>query len=194
MKSYSKLNCPEAIYNELEKFIDAKNYIFLTRKLNHSIWTKRYHVNDSFETVEKYIDLYGGKIIYGSSILESDIIFEKQVFAVWEAPDKTYHHITRGSNLSIIFIPNENPYEIPKNFVSDFYNIFPLEKDSCIKDFIANKKRFQELISKGANTLSENEMNEVCRYGDLAALERFTNRKIEKALELKDNILNRIKK
>ena len=71
MKSHSKLNCPEIIYNELEQFIHSKSYVFLTRKLDHNIQIRKYNINDSFETVEKYIDLHGGKIVYGVSILES---------------------------------------------------------------------------------------------------------------------------
>lgn len=194
MKSHSKLNCPEIMYNELEQFIHSKSYVFLTRKLDHNIQIRKYNINDSFETVAKYIDLHGGKIVYGVSILESDILFEKQVFAVWESPDKTLHHVTRGSNMKIMFIPNENPYMIPDNYVSDFYNLFSTKEKSCIEEFIANKTRFQELMSKTTSTLSESEMNDICRYGNLSALERLTNKKIEKDFNLKDRILKRVKK
>lgn len=194
MKSHSKLKCPEIIYNELEQFIHSKNYVFLTRELDHNIQIRKYNINDSFETVVKYIDLHGGKIVYGMSILESDILFEKQVFAVWEAPDKTLHHVTRGSNMKIMFIPNKNPYEVPNNYISDFHNLFSMREDSCIKEFIASKRRFQELMSKTTSTLSESEMNDICRYGNLSALERNTNKKIEKDTDLKDRILRRIKK
>ena len=194
MKSHSKLNCPEIIYNELEQFIHSKKYVFLTRELDHNIQIRKYNINDSFETVAKYIDLHGGKIVYGMSILESDILFEKQVFAVWEAPDKTLHHVTRGSNMKIMFIPNKNPYEVPNDYISDFHNLFSMREDSCIKEFIASKRRFQELMSKTTSTLSESEMNDICRYGNLSALERNTNKKIEKDTDLKDRILKRIKK
>lgn len=194
MKSYSKLNCPKIIYNELEQFINAKNYIFLTRKLDHNIQIKKYNINDSFETVAKYIELYGGKIVYGVSILESDIVFEKQVFAVWESPDKTLHHITRGTNIDIMFIPNENPYEVPTSYMSVFYNLFLTEESGCIKEFIDNKTHFQELLSKTTSSLTESEMNDICRYGNLSALERATNKKIEKDLDLKNKILKRVKK
>ena len=143
MKSHSKLKCPEIIYNELEQFMHSKNYVFLTRELDYNIQIRKYNINDSFETVAKYIDLHGGKIVYGMSILESDILFEKQVFAVWEAPDKTLHHVTRGSNMKIMFIPNKNPYEVPNDYISDFHNLFSMREDSCIKEFIASKRRFQ---------------------------------------------------
>ena len=96
--------------------------------------------------------------------------------------------------MKIMFIPNEDPYVIPNDYVSDFYNIFSTKEESCIKEFIANKKRFQELMSKTTNTLTESEMNDICRYGNLSALERITNKKIEKDTELKDRILKRIKK
>lgn len=194
MKSHSKLNCPEIIYNELKEFINFKNYMFLTRKLDHNIQIRKYNINDSFETVEKYIELHGGKIVYGVSVLESDILFEKQAFAVWESPDKTLHHVTRGSNMKIMFIPNENPYVSPNDYVSDFYNFFSTKDENCIKEFIVNKTRFQELISKTTSTLTESEMNDICRYGNLSALERITNKKIEKDFDLKDKILNRVKK
>lgn len=194
MKSHSKLKCPEIIYNELEQFMHSKNYVFLTRELDYNIQIRKYNINDSFETVAKYIDLHGGKIVYGMSILESDILFEKQVFAVWEAPDKTLHHVTRGSNMKIMFIPNKNPYEVPNDYISDFHNLFSMREDSCIKEFIASKRRFQELMSKTTSTLSESEMNDICRYGNLSALERNTNKKIEKDTDLKDRILKRIKK
>lgn len=194
MKSHSKLKCPEIIYNELEQFMHSKNYVFLTRELDYNIQIRKYNINDSFETVAKYIDLHGGKIVYGMSILESDILFEKQVFAVWEAPDKTLHHVTRGSNMKIMFIPNRNPYEVPNDYISDFHNLFSMREDSCIKEFIASKRRFQELMSKTTSTLSESEMNDICRYGNLSALERNTNKKIEKDTDLKDRILKRIKK
>ncbi|MGL4653998.1 hypothetical protein [Cetobacterium sp.] len=195
MRSYSKLNCPEVIYNELERFIHYKDYIFLTRKLtDNNIQIKKYNVNDSFETVEKYIDLHGGKIIYGISILESDIIFEKEVFAVWESPDKTIHHITRGSNAKIMFIPNENPYAIPNGYVSDFYNFFSTKEESCIKEFIENKRYFQELISKEKNSLTEAEIKDICRYGNTSISERMTNKKIDKDFDLRNKILSRVKK
>lgn len=194
MKSHSKLKCPEIIYNELEQFMHSKNYVFLTRELDYNIQIRKYNINDSFETVAKYIDLHGGKIVYGMSILESDILFEKQVFAVWEAPDKTLHHVTRGSNMKIMFIPNKNPYEVPNDYISDFHNLFSMREDSCIKEFIASKRRFQELMSKTTSTLSESEMNDICRYGNLSALERNTNKKIEKDTDLKDRILKRTKK
>lgn len=193
MKSYSKLNCPNFMYKELEKFVDSKNYIFLTRKLDHNIQIRKYNVNDSFETVEKYIELHGGKAVYGTSILESDIIFEKAAFAIWESPNRTFHHVTRGTNASIMFIPNENPYTLPAVYVSNFYNIFSSFKESPIDEFITNKIRYQELILKGANSLTEKEMNEICRYGNTSALERFTNKKIEKDLNLKNKILERVK-
>ncbi len=195
MRSYSKLNCPEVVYSELEKFIDYKDYIFLTRNLtDNDIQIKKYDVNDSFETVTKYIDLHGGKIVYGVSILESDIIFEKQAFAVWESPDKKIHHITRGSNAKIMFIPNTNPYEIPSIYISDFYNLFSTKDEDCIKEFIANKKYFQELISKETNSLTQSEMKDIFRYGNTSISERMTNKKIDKDFELKNRILNRIKK
>lgn len=193
MKSHSKLNCPEFIYNELEQFVHSKNFVFLTRKLDHNIQIKKYNINDSFETVAKYIDLHGGKIVYGVSVLESDILFEKQAFAVWESPDKTLHHVTRGSNMKIMFVPNENPYVVPISYVSDFYNLFSAVEDSCIREFIENKTRFQELISKTTNSLTEEEMNDICRYGNLSALERITNKKIEKNSDLKGKILKRVK-
>lgn len=69
-----------------------------------------------------------------------------------------------------------------------------MREDSCIKEFIASKRRFQELMSKTTSTLSESEMNDICRYGNLSALERNTNKKIEKDTDLKDKILKRIKK
>ena len=96
--------------------------------------------------------------------------------------------------MQIMFIPNENPYMIPDNYVSDFYNLFSTKEESCIKEFIANKTRFQELMLKTTSTLSESEMNDICRYGNLSALERLTNKKIEKDFNLKDRILKRVKK
>lgn len=193
MKSYTKLNCPEFMYKELEQFIDYKKFVFLTRKLDHNIQVRKYNVNDSFETVSKYIDIHGGKAVYGVSILESDIIFEKQVFAVWESPAKTLHHITRGTNLKIMFIPNENPYILPTERVSDFHNIFSSKEESCIKEFIENKIYFQELVSKVTSSLTEKEIDDICRYGNISVLERVTNKKIEKDVRLKDKITLRTK-
>lgn len=193
MKSYSKLNCPNVMYKELEQFVNSKNYIFLTRRLDHNIQIRKYNVNDSFETVEKYIELHGGKAVYGTSILESDIIFEKAAFAIWESPDKKFYHVTRGTNASIMFIPNENPYVLPVDYVSDFYNIFSSCEENTIDEFIANKIRFQELVSKVNDSLTEKEMNDICRYGNTSALERFTNKKIEKDFNLKNKILERVK-
>lgn len=96
--------------------------------------------------------------------------------------------------MRIMFVPNENPYDVPEDYVSDFYNLFSTKEKSCIEEFIANKTRFQELMSKTTNSLTEDEMNDICRYGNLSALERITNKKIEKDFDLKDRILNRIKK
>lgn len=49
-------------------------------------------------------------------------------------------------------------------------------------------------MSKTTSTLFESEMNDICRYGNLSALERLTNKKIEKDFNLKDRILKRVKK
>lgn len=193
MQNYSKLRCPISIYQELEFFLPHGNRYFLTYEPTNEITINNLNLNDSFETVSKYTNENGGKVLYGKSILESDIIFEAEPFAVWEAPDKTLHHITLRYNKNILFIPNENPYEIPRNVGSRFKNLFFSQNNKCIKTFLDTKCHFQSLVREINPKLTKSQIEIVKHYRDLSGLIYNTNNDIERDQELKNLILERNK-
>ena len=191
MRLYSQLRCPNVIYEELESFMCSTNYFFLTYEEKHNIKIKKLNVNNSFETVIKYVEEHGGNIVYGTSILESDIIFEAEAFAIWESPEKTFHHITDKYNKQILFIPNENPYKIPFDVKSRFNNLFFTEKKKYILNFIKCKMYYQSFVDKIDNSLTKEECETVKHYQDLTALEYYTNREIENDSDFKIKMIRR---
>lgn len=193
MQNYSKLRCPISIYQELEFFLPHGKRHFLTYEPIEEISITNLNLNNSFETVSKYTAKNGGQVVYGVSILESDIIFEAETFAVWEAPDKTLHHITSKYNKDILFIPNENPYEIPDDTRGRFKNLFFNKKDKCIKTFIDTKLHFQSFVNKINPKLTKPQAEIVKHYRDLSGLIYNTNNDIERNQELKNLILERNK-
>ena len=193
MQNYSKLRCPVSIYQELEFFLPHGNRYFLAYEPTEEISITNLNLNNSFETVSKYATKNGGRVVYGMSILESDIIFEAETFAVWEAPDKTLHHITSKYNKDILFIPNENPYETPNNIRGRFKNLFFNKNDKCIKTFIDTKLHFQSFVSEINPKLTKPQVEIVKHYQDLSGLIYNTNNDIERNQELKNLILERNK-
>lgn len=193
MQNYSKLRCPISIYQELEFFLPHGKRYFLAYEPTEEISITNLNLNNSFETVSKYATKNGGRVVYGMSILESDIIFEAETFAVWEAPDKTLHHITSKYNKDILFIPNENPYETPNNIRGRFKNLFFNKNDKCIKTFIDTKLHFQSFVSKINPKLTKPQVEIVKHYQDLSRLIYNTNNDIERNQELKNLILERNK-
>ncbi|WP_047394314.1 hypothetical protein [Cetobacterium sp. ZOR0034] len=194
MRNYSKLRCPNSFHQELKRFAIGTQHFFLKREIEFNIQLKKINLNDSFETVNRYSEEYGGKTVYGISLLESDIIFEAESFAVWESPNKTLHHITSRYNENILFIPNDNPYEIPVSVGSRFKNLFYKENKSCISNFIWNKMNYQSLLRKINPILTKDEKEIVNHYRDLFGLEYNTNNAIEADIDLKNKILEQIKK
>lgn len=193
MQNYSKLRCPISIYQELEFFLPHGKRYFLNYEPIEEISITNLNLNNSFETVSKYATKNGGKVVYGKSILESDIIFEAEPFAVWEAPDKTLHHITLRYNKNILFIPNENPYEIPRKIRSRFKNLFFSQNDKCIKTFLDTKDHFQSFVCEINPKLTKSQIETVNHYRDLSGLIYNTNNDIERNQELKNLILERNK-
>lgn len=194
MRNYSKLRCPTSFYSELKLFAPRGNHFFLKREIEYDISIKKINLNDSFETVKKYQEEHGGKIVYGTSILESDIIFEAEAFAVWEDQNEVLHHITNRYNQEILFIPNENPYKVPMSVGSRFKNLFYKENKECISSFIWNKMNYQVLVREINPVLTKDEKDIVRHYRDLFGLEYNTNNAIEDDIDLKTKILERIKK